>query len=61
MKQKELAKAIKMISKWKNPLVSMVNTKIFQRCKGYKGRFPDIYTRLVVTFVIINVKKMKFK
>ena len=34
MKRKELIKTFMMISKWKDPLVSMVRTKTFKRCKG---------------------------
>ena len=33
-KQKKLAKAFMMISNWKNPVVSMDYTNIFQRFKG---------------------------
>ena len=34
IKQKELTKTAMMILNWKNPLVSMVFTKIFQRFRG---------------------------
>ena len=34
MKQKEISKPIMMILNLKNPLVSIVYTKIFQRVKG---------------------------
>ena len=34
MKRKELTKTFMMISNLKNPLVSMVYTKVFHRCKG---------------------------
>ena len=34
MKQKELTKTFMMISNWKNPLVPMVYTKIYQRLMG---------------------------
>ena len=37
MKHKERTKGFIMILKMKKPLVSMVYTKIFQRCKGYMG------------------------
>ena len=32
MKQKELTKPFMLISNWKNPLASIVQTKKFQRC-----------------------------
>ena len=35
MNRKELTKTFIMISKWKNPLVAIVQTKIIQRCKGW--------------------------
>ena len=34
MKRKELTTPFMVISNWKNPLVSMVYTKLFQRSKG---------------------------
>ena len=34
MNQKELTETFMMISNSKNPLVSIVYTKIFQRCNG---------------------------
>ena len=56
MKRKELTKTFMRISNWKNPLVSMVYTKIFQRSKGW-GVCNQLVTFLhdVVRYVQANL------
>ena len=53
MKRKEQTKTFMMILNWKNPtLFSMVYTKVFQRCKGW--RWPSINTSLCEHLVFFN-------
>ena len=53
MKQTKLTKIFMMISNWKNPLVWMVYTKVFQRCKG--RREPNIECEAYSTLLKVNL------
>ena len=48
MNQKELTKIFMMISNWKNPSVSVVHTKLFQRFKGWRFKINSYYYGIIL-------------
>ena len=56
MKQKDLTKIFMIIFNCKNPLVFMVDTKIFQRFKGQGPRRLSTHD-IVHFFLILRLKK----
>ena len=59
MKREELTKTFLMTSNWKNPLVSMVYTKMCRRCKVYvlrsrSWRMPWVGVELTKTFMMTS-------
>ena len=57
MNQKEQTKTFMMISNRKNPLVSMVYTKIFQRLKGLGAN--RVYSRFYSFCLTVKLRKFE--
>ena len=53
MDRKELTKTIRMHLNWKDPLVSMENTEVFQRLKGWEHNLI-IDLLLIMTFALMS-------